>query len=73
MNDMRNTILSELIDKMHSRLADKMYPDAMDAPKDMSTDEKSDTPVVGHLEAVAEVPADEDMSDDDIDEILKSC
>lgn len=26
MDDMRDMILSELIDKMHSRLADKMFP-----------------------------------------------
>lgn len=72
MDDMRNMILSELIDKMHGRMADKMFPDAAIEPKDMSTDEKPDAPVETHVEGV-EVPADEDMSDDDIDEILKSC
>lgn len=73
MEDMRNTILSELIDKMHGRLADKMYPDAAAEPKDLSTDEKPDAPIEAHTEGV-ETPADgEEMSDGDIDEILKSC
>jgi len=69
MDDMRNMILSELIDKMHGRLADKMYPEQK-AEEKTETDAPAET-VAAESEAVA--PADDEMSDSDIDEILKSC
>lgn len=72
MDEMRNTILSELIDKMHGRLADKMYPDPV--AHNMDESPKEDSPAAGHIEAVdAPTGSDDDLSDDDIDEILKNC
>ncbi len=66
----RNQILTELIGKMNSRLADKAYPD--EKLEEKADEPKEDAPV----EVVAvEAPKEDadDMSDSDIDEILKSC
>lgn len=67
--DMRNMLLSELIDKMHSRMADKMFPPDPD---------KDDQPAVTAVspEAMAEdkaVDKDEDVeepTDEELDELL---
>jgi hypothetical protein len=68
-SDMRNMLLSELIDRMHGRLADKMYPPMPEA---------DDQPAVTAIspEAMAEdksVDTDSDVeepNDDEINELL---
>ena len=71
MDDMRDMILSELIDKMHSRLADKMFP-----PDPSKDDQPAATGIPGSEAAVAEEKIDVDgdsvePSDEEIDEMLK--
>jgi hypothetical protein len=84
MDDMRNMLLTELIDKMHSRMADKMFP------PDPSLD---DQPAVtglnqeGHTEDGYTIPAEtspavameksidvdhdsEEPTDEELDELL---
>ncbi len=69
-HEMRNMILSELIDKMHDRLADKMFPPDPD---------KDDQPAVTAVspEAMAadkSVDMDHDVenpSDEELDLLLK--
>lgn len=43
-SDMRNMLLSELIDKMHGRLADKMFP-----PDPSSTDQPAVEGITGEM------------------------
>jgi hypothetical protein len=71
MDDVRNMLLTELIDKMHSRLADKMFPP--DPSKD-------DQPAVTAIpeseaeEAEEEVDVDKDAvepTDEEMDELLR--
>lgn len=72
-SDMRNMLLSELIDKMHTRMADKMFPpdpSLEDQPavegltQDPKTAEGMDIP------AVNPPAAEDEPSDEDIDELL---
>ena len=83
-DDMRNMILSELIDKMHGRMADKMFPPdpslddqpaATGIDRDGQTAEGFDIPRALPSEAsVAEKDIDKDedaMTDDDLDELMK--
>lgn len=72
-SDMRNMILSELIDKMHGRMADKMFP------PDPSLDDKpavegltQDPTTAEGMDIPAENPpaAEDEPSDEDIDELL---
>jgi len=65
-NELRNQLLSELIGKMQDRLANKAYPD-----------EKKEEPVVAVVEettapAAEAVPADDDMSDEDVEALMKA-
>lgn len=65
--DMRNQILSELIDKMHGRMADAAYPEEK-APVEeeiASTVEPKDE----KLDKMS--PEDDEMSDDDLSELMK--
>lgn len=84
MDDMRNMLLTELIDKMHSRLADKMFP-----PDPSLDDQPAVTGIVEGPKTAegVEVPAevspavadeksidvdhDADLTDEDLDELLK--
>ncbi len=71
-NDIRNALLGELIDKMHSRMADKMFPpdpDKTDMPaaagipmSEAMTDDKSADAMPEH---------GDDISDEDLDEMMK--
>jgi len=64
--ELRNQLLSELIGKMQDRLANKEYPD----------EKKEETPVAAVVEETVspEVagPADDDMSDEDVDALMKA-
>ena len=86
MDDMRNMLLTELIDKMHSRLADKMFPPdpskddqpaATGITQDSKTAEGFDIPrVVPSAAEVDEKSIDVDHdadepSDEELDEMLK--
>lgn len=69
-NDMRNAILSDLIDKMHSRMADKMFPDPdkMDEPAALPASPEA----TEACEDAKEMPnEDGDISDEDLDEMMK--
>lgn len=85
MDDMRNMILVELIDKMHERLADKAFP-----PDPSKDDQPAVTGIteLNHTEDGAEIPAvmppaveaekklDKDSdadepTDDELEEMLK--
>lgn len=84
--DMRQHLLMELIDKMHGRLADKMYPPdpshddqpaATGIDKDSTTATGIDIPRDLPNEAVEaekniDTDSDADMSDEDLDEMMKS-
>lgn len=67
--DMRNMLLSELIDKMHGRMADKMFPEPI-KPMD-AQDEKGMPPTAEDISPVP--PADEsgEPTDEEIEEMLK--
>ena len=72
MDDMRNMLLTELIDQMHSRLADKMFP-----PDPSKDDQPAATGIPGSEAAEAEEKIDVDgdstePSDEELDEMLKS-
>lgn len=82
--DMRNMLLSELIDKMHSRMADKMFPpdpSLSDQPavtgitQDSKTAEGVDIPrALPNEAAVDEKSIDVDgdaMTDEELDEMMK--
>jgi hypothetical protein len=71
MDDMRDMILSELIDKMHGRLADKMFP-----PDPSKDDQPAATgiPESAAEEAEEKIDVDGDStepSDEELDEMLK--
>jgi hypothetical protein len=71
-NDMRQALLAELIDSMHGRLADKMFP-----PDPSKADQPAATGIPGTEAAADEKMIDkdndaEDMSDEDLDEMMKS-
>jgi hypothetical protein len=73
MEDMRTMLLTELIDKMHSRMADKMFP-----PDPSKDDQPAATgiPESEAEEAEEEVDVDKDAvemepSDEELDEMLK--
>jgi len=75
-DDMRNMILSELIDKMHSRMADKMFPADPNSADQPAVTGASPTA----LEADKMVDADDDVegpmvdaepTDEELDELLK--
>jgi hypothetical protein len=85
MDDIRTMVLSELIDKMHSRLADKMFPPdpslddqpaATGITEDSKTAEGVDIPRAMPNEAVVDeksidVDNDADLTDEDLDELMK--
>jgi hypothetical protein len=84
MDDMRNMLLTELIDKMHSRLADKMFPpdpSLDDQPAVTGITESPTTaegvevpgvvPPAVEDEKSIDVDKDADMSDEDLDELMK--
>lgn len=85
MSDMREMILSDLIDKMHGRLADKMFPpdpSLDDQPaatgiiEDSKTAEGVDIPRALPNEAAVDeksidVDHDADLTDEDLDELMK--
>lgn len=65
-DDMRNQILSELIDKMHGRMADKMYPE------DKPPVEETVTAVLEPKDEKApEVDAEDELSDEDLAALTK--
>ena len=74
MDDMRNMLLTELIDKMHGRLADKMFP------PDPSKDDQpaaSGIPESAAHEAEEKIDVDSDAtdtepSDEELQEMLKA-
>ncbi len=71
--DMRQALLAELIDSMHGRLADKMFP-----PDPSKDDQPAVTGIPGTEAAADEKMIDtdsdsEDMSDEDMEEMLKNC
>jgi hypothetical protein len=71
--DMRQALLAELIDSMHGRLADKMFP-----PDPSKDDQPAVTGIPGTEAAADEKTIDtdsdsEDMSDEDMEEMLKNC
>lgn len=54
--DMRHALLAELIDNMHGRLADKMFPDSNAIPMpDVNADDKP---------AATDIPGSEAMTDE---------
>jgi len=68
-HDMRNQILADLINKMHMRMADKMYPDdthgdmeaaaaGMDAHDDASMPKTETAPI---MEVESDEPSDEEL------------
>jgi len=83
---MRNGLLAELIDQMHGRLADKMFP-----PDPSKDDQPAATGIPGSEAVVAEdiaekpdmgehgdtkgdsvgIPAEDDLSEEDLDEMMK--
>lgn len=63
MEDMRNTLLTELIDKMHSRMAEKAYP-AEDKPPVEETVNAILEPKEDEKADAVETP--EDLSDEDL-------
>lgn len=73
-NDMRNMLLSELIDNMHSRLADKMFP-----PDPSLTDKPAVEGITmeGHTEDGVSIPseyppaAEDEPTDEEIEEMMK--
>jgi hypothetical protein len=70
--DMRNGILADIIDKMHSRMADKMFPPdpaKMDEPAVMAVPSEA-----GKAETAVEDSEDVDNepSEEDLDEMMKS-
>jgi hypothetical protein len=62
--DMRNMLLSELIDKMHGRLADKLYPVSSEIP--MPNPSEDDKPAAASIPGT-EAATDEKMIDVDHD------
>jgi hypothetical protein len=85
-NDMRNMLLSELIDNMHSRLADKMFPpdpSKDDQPavtgitQDGTTAEGKDIPAVmppaveDEKSIDVDHDADTDPTDEELEEMMK--
>lgn len=62
--DMRNQILSELIDKMHTRMADAAYPE------DKAPVEEEITAVVAPKEEKDD-HTDEELSDEDMADLSK--
>lgn len=70
-NDMRQALLAELIDQMHERLANKMFP-----PDPAKDDQPAATGIPGS-EAMADeksIDTDKDadeMSDEELDEMMK--
>jgi hypothetical protein len=84
MDDMRNMLLTELIDKMHSRLADKMFPPdpslddqpavtgLVEAPKTAEGVEvpAAVSPAVADEKSI-DVDHDADLTDEDLDELMK--
>lgn len=73
MEDMRTMLLTELIDKMHSRMADKMFP-----PDPSKDDQPAATgvPESEAEEAEEKIDVDKDAvemepSDEELDEMLK--
>jgi hypothetical protein len=73
MDDMRNMLLTELIDKMHSRLADKMFP-----PDPSKDDQPAATGIPESAAEGAEEKIDVDKdavemepTDEEMDELLK--
>lgn len=72
-SDMRNMLLSELIDKMHSRMADKMFPpdpSLDDKPAVEGLTQEPTTAEGVEIPAVNPPAAEEEPSDEDIDELL---
>lgn len=73
MEDLRQGLLMELIDNMHGRLADKMFP-----PDPAKMDEPAATGIPGTeaegaCEEASEMPEHgDDISDEDLDEMMKS-
>lgn len=74
--DMRNMLLSELIDKMHSRLADKLYPPSSAVP--MPDVDQSDKPAAADIpgteaekdEKKIDVDNDNEPTDDEIEALI---
>ncbi len=69
-HDMRQALLVELIDSMHGRLADKMFP-----PDPSKDDQPAATGIPGSEAAKAEESIDVDndaMTDEELDEMMKS-
>ena len=70
-SDMRNMLLTELIDKMHNRMADKMFPpnpDLDDQPAATGIPESA----AEEMEETIDVDKDAvEPSDDELDELLK--
>lgn len=72
-SDMRNMILGDIIDKMHSRMADKMFP-----PDPAKTDEPAVMPLASEagspMETVADSQdVDNEPSEEDLEEMMKNC
>ena len=75
-NDMRNMILSDLIDKMHSRMADKMFPadpNSMDQPAvtGASPTALADDKAIDADGDVEGPMVDTEMTDEELDELMK--
>lgn len=72
--DMRHALLAELIDNMHGRLADKMFPPNPDMTDKPAASGIPGSEAVEATEEAAEMPEHgDDMTDDDLDEMMKNC
>jgi hypothetical protein len=73
----RQGLLADLIDSMHGRLADKLYPsDVIPMPNPAADDKPAAAEIPGSEAAVDEKMVDtdkdaEDMSDEDLEEMMK--
>ena len=74
---MRQSLLADLIDSMHGRLADKLYPsDVVPMPNPAADDKPAAAEIPGSEAAMDEKMVDvdhdaEDVSDEDLEEMLK--
>lgn len=66
--DLRNHLLSELIDRMHARMADKMYPDEKPKEEEIIEAVKEEP----KAEAAEGEPTDEEISEEDLAALMPS-
>lgn len=72
-SDMRNMILSELIDKMHGRMADKMFPSDPSLDDQPAVEGLTQDPTTAEgVDIPAENPpaAEDEPTDDELTELM---